>query len=92
MALIPSCSFDEKAPEQYGWEAESTCLCITAHIAYRNQQEWEMKNQVTLRKQLKVVKKVDDSVQVPIVEQMFLFFDFILVNVYILLHLFPCQK
>ncbi len=51
-----------------------------------------MKNQVTLRKQLKVVKKVDDSVQVPIVEQMFIFFDFILVNVYILLHLFPCQK
>ncbi len=29
MALIPSCSFDEKAPEQYGWEAASTCLCVT---------------------------------------------------------------
>ncbi len=44
MALISSCSFDEKAPEQYGWEAECACLCVLlSHIAYRNQQVWEMK-------------------------------------------------
>lgn len=43
MALILSCSFDEKAPEQYDREAECVCLCVLAsHIAYRNQQVWEM--------------------------------------------------
>jgi len=39
MALISSCSFDEKAPEQYDGEAEFVCLCLfVSHIAYRNQQ------------------------------------------------------
>lgn len=43
MALISSCSFDEKAPEQYDREAECVCLCVLAsHIAYRNQQVWEI--------------------------------------------------